>query len=484
MVEDRKKPTPSVPEVIPSNIDRPVTIQDIKNKLQEFYVMADPGVVEVSLAVFIANRLSTVPAPVWMLLVAESSGGKTEIIDMFNKLTSDEYKLAYHMSDMTPQTFISGMQNNQAESSLLQRINGMMVFFKDFTTVLQKNKEARREILSQFREIYDGEFNKDFGTGKSVHWHGRIGVMAGLTPPAMEMMSAFAGMGERFIAYYMDQPTDSELAKAMKNNYDKDIKKIKDELAELTARYIADHVLLAEDADLDIQKLPEEVLDDLNAVAQFATHARSQMRIDFRTNEPIGLPSKERFPRFVIQLFSLGKAFCLMNGKPEITLEQRGYLYKIALDSIPRTRRVLLRLMTQKKNITTSVAAARFGFTTQIMRGELAQLASLQIIRRIPGGGKGNEDAWQMVHKYREFMQKFDNIKITEEDMFEEDEVSPMDDVEMSEEEKAAFDADKVQAKEHAEIQQIMESNPGMLFPQAKEAYLEGKIRMGNDEDW
>jgi len=461
----------------------PVTVAMITAKLKEFFVLADEGIVELVLADFIANRLSTVNAPVWLLLVAESSGGKTEIIDMFMKLASDQYKLSYHISDMTPQTFISGMANSSKETSLLHKVNGRMLFFKDFTTILQKNKDARREILSQFREIYDGEFNKDFGTGKSVHWKGRVGVIAGLTPPALEMMSQHAGMGERFISYHMKQPTDAELAKAMKDNYGKDIAKIKEELSEMVAEYISVHVALAEESNIKDQQLPDELMDELNEVAQFATRARSPVPTDFKTGEPSGMPSIERFPRFVIQLQNLAKGFCVMNGKSVLTQNQKNILYKIALDSIPRTRRACLKILAGHRLVSTSAAAAKLGFTTPTMRGYLAQLASLTLVQRIPKGGTGSEDAWKLIPKHQDFMKRFEKISAKDEDLFDEDEMVIEDTLANTEEDKKEMADGLWRVREEAEIRKIAKQN-NISFIEAKEVVAKGGKANEDDDDW
>lgn len=463
--------------LIPPNQNRPVTIEDIVNKFQEFFVLKDPGVVPLVLATFIANRLSTVNAPVWLLLVAESSGGKTEIIDMFAELSGDQYKLSYHISDLSPQTFISGMQNSANETSLLHKINGRMVFIKDFTTLLQKNKEARREILSQFREIYDGAFNKDFGTGKSVHWKGRIGIIAGLTPPALETMAQYASMGERFVNYYMKQPTDAELAVAIKANYSRDIKKIKEELAYMVGKYISQMVEMAEEATLEDQKLDDELLNELNTVAQFATRARSPINLDFKTGEPIGMPSIERFPRFAIQLQNIAKAFVIMNGasgKGLITEAQKKVLYKIALDSIPRTRRAVLQILAKNRAVSTSAAAASLGFTTPVMRGYLAQLTSLSLAIRIPHGGTGNEDAWKIVPKHQQFMKKFEGIEQSDTDLLDEDEVeNVVSDNGMTEEQKKELEAEKKRLTEEAEIRKYMEENDGVVDWETAKKHVE-----------
>lgn len=465
--------------LIPPNEDRPVVLEDIISKFREFFVLKDEGVVPLVMASFISNRLSTVNAPVWLLLVAESSGGKTEIIDMFSELSNDTYKLAYHVSDLSPQTFISGMQNGATETSLLHKINGRMVFIKDFTTLLQKNKEARREILSQFREIYDGAFNKDFGTGKAVHWKGRIGIIAGLTPPALETMAQYASMGERFLNYYMTQPTDNELAVAIKANYSRDIKKIKEELSHIVGKYIYTMCQLAEETTLEAQQLDDELLNELNKVAQFATRARSPINTDFKTGEPIGMPSIERFPRFAIQLQNLAKAFVIMNGtqgQGKITQAQKKILYKIALDSIPRTRRAVLQILAANRAVSTSAAAASLGFTTPIMRGYLAQLASLSLAIRIPQGGQGNEDAWKIVPRHQKFMERFEGITQTDKDLFDEDEVeNKLTDNGMTEEQRAELEEEKKRLTEDAEIRKIMDENDGMDYERAKKAHQDIK---------
>lgn len=461
--------------LIPPNQDRPITLDDIVRKFEEFFVLKDKGVVPLAMATFVGNRLSTVNAPVWLLLVAESSGGKTEIIDMFSELSNDQYKLSYHISDLSPQTFISGMQNGAQETSLLHKINGRMVFIKDFTTLLQKNKEARREILSQFREIYDGAFNKDFGTGKSVHWKGRIGIIAGLTPPALETMAQYASMGERFVNYYMVQPTDNDLSVAIKANYSRDITKIKQELSTMVAKYIYQMVQLAEEASLEDQKLDDSLLDELNNVAIFATRARSPINLDFKTGEPIGMPSIERFPRFAIQLQNLAKAFVIMNGATGnglITESQKKILYKIALDSIPRTRHAVIQILARNRAVSTSAAAAKLGFTTPIMRGYLAQLASLGIALRIPKGGTGQEDAWKLIPKHQEFIKKFEGIEQLDSDLFDEDEVEiDAGDSGLTEEQKMAMMDEKTRLIEDAAIRKIMSENDGMDYEKAKEAH-------------
>ena len=62
----------------------------------------------------------------------------------------------------------------------LARLKDEILVLKDFTTVLQRHREERQKILAQLREIYDGRFDKVWGTGRELHWRGRLGFLAGV----------------------------------------------------------------------------------------------------------------------------------------------------------------------------------------------------------------------------------------------------------------------------------------------------------------
>jgi Mn-dependent DtxR family transcriptional regulator len=201
--------------------------------------------------------------------------------------------------------------------------------------------------------------------------------------------------------------------------------------------------------------------------------------LDFKTGEPIGLPSIERFPRFVIQLQSLAKGFVLMNGSQVITQSQKDVLYKIALDSVPRTRRAVLHILASHRAVSTSAAAARLGFTTPVMRGYLAQLSSLTLAQRIPKGGQGQEDAWKLLPVHQKFMERFEKIKRSDEDMFEEDSVELVDTLSTSDEERLQMQYDKQRGAEESEIAKI-QTDKGMLWDDAKVYYHEQKAKDPN----
>ena len=154
----------------------PATIEDIEEAYNNFLHLNDTIAIRVVLAAFIANRFES-HDPVWLLLVAPSSTGKTEFINGLMKVPG-----THMISTVTPNTFLSGLTNRKRDPSLLTRLGPRSVLLqKDFTSILSMRPDSRAEILGQLREIYDGYYAREFGTGVSKKWEGKLGFISGCT---------------------------------------------------------------------------------------------------------------------------------------------------------------------------------------------------------------------------------------------------------------------------------------------------------------
>ena len=107
----------------------------------------------------------------------------------------------YPLSELTSKTFASGLETHGENPSLLHRLTNEVLVLKDLTTVLEMYQEERQAILAQLREIYDGRFDKAWGTGKELHWQGRLGFLAGVTPIIDSYHSVLSVLGERFVLF-------------------------------------------------------------------------------------------------------------------------------------------------------------------------------------------------------------------------------------------------------------------------------------------
>lgn len=144
------------------------------------------------LGALLAHRLGG--DPVWLLLIAPSGGAKTELLSATYLVPG-----VFPLSELTARTFASGLDSDRGEPSLLARPKDEVLVLNDFTTLLEASREERQAVLAQLREIYDGRFDKAWGTGKELHWRGRLGFLAGGHAHHRQNQAVLSVLGERFV---------------------------------------------------------------------------------------------------------------------------------------------------------------------------------------------------------------------------------------------------------------------------------------------
>ena len=127
------------------------TLHHLKEVVKKYLLLDDYSIVEVIIATILANSFPT--DALWLLIIGASSSAKTELLSAINEMPQ-----TFFISDLTKNTLISGKK----DSSLLPHLNGKIMIFKDFTTILSKKPDDLKIIMSQLREIYDGKFSKGF----------------------------------------------------------------------------------------------------------------------------------------------------------------------------------------------------------------------------------------------------------------------------------------------------------------------------------
>src|SRR3990167_2939584 len=169
----------------------------IYDTFDRWVTIRDKTAIDVICSTVIANRLPG--QPLYLILLAPSSAGKSILIDSLREL-----KDVHPLSKLSDKTLFSGFK--QKKSGLLERLDPSQTWiltFKDFTTILAQPRQIRDAILAQFREIYDGSFTGEWGSGKSFVWKGKIGLILGCTGAWEEIGSEFGVLGERFVLYRM-----------------------------------------------------------------------------------------------------------------------------------------------------------------------------------------------------------------------------------------------------------------------------------------
>lgn len=405
------------------------TYKQLEEEFKKVFLIVDPGILKLMMAVVIGNKLPV--DPIWLMMVAASSGGKSELMLTLDKLGESIIPI----SDLTTNTFASGQKKTGKETSLLHKMkSGSILVFKDFTSILAKNRESKGEIMAQLREIFDGKYTKRTGTGDDVIWNGKVGALAGSTETVYQYNEDFSAMGDRFIMYSIQLPDRMEVAKKAIRNIE-DMKDKRLHLQDCVKSYV-DYIM--KNMKPTSLNLDDEVENDILRVADFCTAVRSGIVMDERDRSLVRfVPSTEAPTRVVQQLYSIAKALVTMNAVEDpdkggnLKYEDTQIVYKIAFDSIPIMRRMALTALAKYKGgVTTKALATSLNYPTKVVNGWLSQLNGLKICNRI---ANGNADKWYLKDDYRKIMVDFQGIQPVEESLedieedpgFTDDQIDP-----------------------------------------------------------
>ena len=362
-----------------------VKLSDIKNEFSKFLIIKDPYVIDVVLATLVANLLIS-KDPVWTLLVANSSGGKSTLLAPSAAISN-----IYFIDDITSKTFLSGYAVGKQEVSLLKIMGSGVMVFSDFSTVLAKDSITRGEILSQFRCIYDRNFVKRTGKGE-IRWGDKgekLGMLAASTPDIYFQLESARSMGERFCFYSISQPTNEEIVKKQEE-VNLSSKKITEELKPFYAEYfagvrdfIATHLLQ------DLKMTPEQI-EKVHRAAIFCVRGKTSVHTDFKTGRPDNLANTPGVGRdrkvFNVLLHALqtmyayetdDKNACVQDGHIKI-------IEKVAWSSVNRERRKILEILAvTDKPITSSAIGATgdFGLNREAIEKHILPLFSVGLIK-------------------------------------------------------------------------------------------------------
>lgn len=384
----------------------PIDTAELIAVFQKWLILPDVNVVKLLVAFYCANKLSR--KAIWLMLIGPSGGGKTELLNSLLDLPDIE-----PISLITPNTFLSGMPGRN-DASLLPKLTGRIMLMKDFTSILSLQRDAKAEIYSQLREIWDGSMKKVFGNGRIATWEGKVSLLAASTQAVDLQQQQATHLGERFVNYRLIMPDRKEVARRSLSN-DSNSDQMQTELRNAMYSFFKGIDL---ENTKDLPLMPEEYKAQLVDLANFSTMARSGVIRDFGLKkEVIFVPAAEMPTRIAGQLNALGSGLVMAN-KGKFEPKDMDILYKVALDSIPQTNKMVIQEMAKADNQTTSEIATALGYPTEPIRMYLENLALLRVCTRIKESGRG--DRWTLNPEFAEIVRHYENVEeLTEEQLRE-----------------------------------------------------------------
>ena len=361
-----------------------MTIHELVAVFRRWLYLPDPGPVVVTLAAYVANRLPG--DPVWLLLVGPPSSGKTELLNSLSGL-----KDAYSVSTFTEAGLLSGSTSRRPDATgglLVELGKSGVIVCKDFGSVLSESSETRAGILAALREIYDGAWCRRLGTGGGLKlaWTGEAGLLAGVTETIDRHAATMGALGERFLLYRLPALDDEgrlEQGRRAGANTGHQVA-MRHELARAVASFVGGASLLP-----TAEAVSSEATEQLVLLADLATRCRSPVERDARDREIELVPQPEAIGRMQAVLVQLLRGLWAIGVSDP---EARRMLGKVALDSIPKNRRLVIEhFVSHGSNVywATADVADALGIPTGVIGRTLADLAAHGIVlRHAQGGGQ------------------------------------------------------------------------------------------------
>jgi hypothetical protein len=351
--------------------------------------LPDLGLVRVQLGTIAANLIPDAD-PVWLMEIGGSGWGKTE-----NLQSASALPFIHVAATLTEAALLSGTPRKEkatdAKGGLLRQMGSFgMLILKDFTSILSMHRDGRAAVLAALREIYDGSWTRHIGVdgGRSLHWEGKIGVIAGVTSTIDRHHTVISTMGERFIFYRLPQPDEEKQAEQGLKNVGKE-KVMRAELAAVVKALFANLVVPTTAATLS----PKETRQ-LIAWARLAARCRSPIERDSYSREIELIPDPEapvRLAQILLRLFT----GMLAVGVPRADAWK--LIRKVTFDCMPAIRCKILQflLISPDPQRSTTDVATNLGYPTETARRALEDLAAHTILVR-KSQGKGNPDLWKL----------------------------------------------------------------------------------------
>ncbi len=271
-----------------------VKLEDLHAVYNKWMNITDKSVIDVSYAVALSRELIETGnfKPLWIILVASSGGGKTEIIRPLM-----DWEHAYLLTDISTKALVTGHKTRDLD--IIQDWDNKLVVVPDWSELLSKHPDDKKKIYSQLRNIYDGTAKYDSGLNRGKEPYKNLKItMLGCSTRAIDAQYLLGNLlGTRELLFrYKNANVRNALESAWNNTDSKE--QMRQEIKDIGLRFLASH-------HPRVIEIPEYVKMKIFGYATYLSFMRASAEIDSYSGELISDVEKEDPTRVVEQLKAL-----------------------------------------------------------------------------------------------------------------------------------------------------------------------------------
>lgn len=300
-------------------------------------------------AAVLANRIPR-GLPVWLALVGPPGTGKTVLVESLYAL-----KGVHKLGSVSRNSLASGFPNRKGHppTGLLERMvdrkddegysvsdGTKFLIVKDMATIFSAERDVKNHLLSQFRDVYDGELHAMWGSAKpELHWKGRVGSFVCSTAFWDQQMAVFQQLGDRFLVWRATKaPGKGAARKAIRQDEQVMMEELQQAMA-LLDTYVVPRVL---------PEMDEAMEEWLEYMTTCAAVLRTPIPRDWQHNM-MGPMKPEPGIRLYKQMAQVYRGLCLLHGVdvPDKDILERDILpvmFRMIVSPISPVRMDILRL--------------------------------------------------------------------------------------------------------------------------------------------
>jgi len=284
-----------------------------------YFQLDSSDVPDVTLAAAVTSAVAG--DPLWAYIVGPPSTIKTEAVRPFSSL---DPKHAIFLSSLTPNALISGLRDAH---DLLPELDKKLFIVKDFTTVLNMNRETRDALFGQLRDAFDGSMSRATATrGRIIH-ESHFNMLAAVTSAIENYYSAQGILGQRFVLIRSDFPT------TFKSDAERDIVEIRRHLAELVKP-----IVLRTEEEIGLPTVTDAHIAFVKDLAKEVATLRTHVDRESGTHDVLTFPEPEGPPRLTNQFLKLLQGIAYVRGKDVTEDTDLDVVRRVAVDTIPSMR--------------------------------------------------------------------------------------------------------------------------------------------------
>lgn len=313
-----------------------INLGELREKIGDYLYMEDTDLLDLILATFISSKQTN--CKLWLFVIGMSGGGKSELLNLFD----DDRNGTYFLNKITANAIITGYKSKTFDTDLVEQLRNKILLIPEMASILGQTKENRSQILAQLRSLHDGKMGVVSGYGKAkTYTNLNVSLVACSTPIIDRMISLGQELGSRELVYRLRKVDSEKLMQRIKENSNKDKKKIREELKELV-------YLFLKERKFQSVHIPEEIAEDIKKFAHLLTYLRASVNVDDRTGELEGEPHLEAPTRVYDQLLTYFRALKSLDEN-YTDKKAMGIIGKIVLSSVDPVRMKVLKFLMENK---------------------------------------------------------------------------------------------------------------------------------------